>query len=389
MASRRKRVAGARAGSFRPRSSVAGVRSTTRASGKSAALYLKSSLSSWVTDPDPRHRRETERRLREGVKLVRRLYAGFDPKRGYDLNKLSRWPDSRIEEVSRFISHANRLTSGEYHDLYTVVRPRTNEQREALRLHTSQVSTDEDKHPQKAYVIYANVRDARVDFVEEVTLKGVAFGMPIEERRLRVEIREPVEGGALIHRDYLFREVLGFQPGTESTTEEGLRVAKELGTFDPWGQMSIAMRELLPRLPQRSRNGNEAYYRLITDRGPISVSRPVHMLAQLMEEWGDKYDAGFVETIIGLRYQGDEFRAVVGPASLDSKAEQRRARYRRLAYERRLARSRIDPRGRIGKVPRATKVRVTKSVKKKRPAVKKAAVKKRVVKKKPAVRRHR
>lgn len=318
------------------RKPIAGIRARPKAPNYSSAP------ATWYREaPDSRSRRELQRRFAAQLKTVRALYSGFEASAGFDLRKLQRWPESRFKTFERFANLATRLTTGEFHSIYTLARPRTAAQRQALFLHTSQVSPDQRHHPQKAWVIYANVRNARVRYVEEEVPVGAAMGRPIVQKRLRAEIIQPVRGGVLLHRDYLFREVLGFQPGTESTEAEGLRVGRILGTFDPWQQMIKAMEILVRWIPDRTPQGNEAYYRLLSVRGPIGTSVPKHRLVSRMIDWGEEYDPNFAEQLIGVRYQGDEFKAVRGAESLDAKSERRRAQYRRWAYEERLARARV------------------------------------------------
>lgn len=309
-------------------------------------LYT-SKHSTWLTSaPDKRRRSETQARLQEGIKLVRQLYSGFSAEDGYDVRRLRHWPDSRIKELQGFIAQARRLTSGEYHELYTLHRPRTPDQRSALILHSGLISPDERKHPQRAWPIYANTKKVKVRYIKERVPIGAAMGRPIYLERLRAEIRRPVgeKGSVLVHRDYLFREMLGFQPGIDSTTLEGLRVGRLLKTMDPWQQMRKAMRMLVPLLPDYTPQGHEAYYRLLSDRGPIGTSVPKHMLIDRMDMWGEEYgDAGgFVGSLIGVRYVGDELKAVSGPKSVDKRAEQRRTRYQEYISSRSRSRARIQ-----------------------------------------------
>jgi len=309
---------------------------------RSVAPAYRATPAKWVQEAaDARARRELQRRIAAQLKTVRALYSGFEASAGFDLRKVQRWPESRFKTFERFANLATRLTTGEFHSIYTLARPRTPAQRQALFLHTSQVSPDEKRHPQKAWVVYANVRNARVRYVEERVPVGAAMGRPIYRTWLRAEIVQPVRGGVLVHRDYLFREVLGFQPGVESAEAEGLRMGRVLGTFDPWEQMVEAMELLVELLPDRTPQGNEAYYRLLSVRGPIGTSVPKHMLVSRIIRWGEEYDPDFAEQLIGVRYQGDEFKAVRGSESLDAKSEKRRAQYRRWAYEERLARARV------------------------------------------------
>ena len=302
--------------------------------------YLKS-FSSWVTSAKSKGSLLSQQQyFRDGIKLVRKLYAGFTPERGFDVRLLKHWPHSRIEELRGYISDANRLTSGEYHELYTLARPRTSDQIHALQLHTSQVSRDERRHPQQRWVIYANTRKARVRYVVERVPIAAAMGRGIFEERVRAEVVQPVKGGRLVHRDYLFREVLGFQPGIESTTPGGMRMARFLGTVHPWEQMIAAMRVLVRIIPDRTRAGEEAYYRLLTDRGPVYSAVPKHFLVQLMQQWGEEYERAtdFAGMLIGVRFTGDEFKARREGRLRD----ERRRKYERSAYERRLARARLS-----------------------------------------------
>lgn len=303
--------------------------------------------SSWFTDAsNKRSRSETQARLQEGVKLVRQLYSGFTAGEGYDVRRLRYWPDARVKELQGYIAQARRLTSGEYHELYTLHRPRTPDQRSALILHSGLTSPDEDKHPQRAWPIYANTKKIRIRYIKERVPAGAAMGRPIYIERLRAEVRRPVgeKGSVLVHRDYLFREVLGIQPGIDSASPEGIRVGRILRTTDPWAQMRVAMRLLLPHLPDYTPRGDEAHYRLLSDRGPVGTSVPKHMLMDRMDTWGEEYgDAeGFAGMLIGVRYVGDEFAAISGPKSVDKVAQQRKARYQEYISSRGKARSRIQ-----------------------------------------------
>jgi hypothetical protein len=312
--------------------------------------------------------------LREGLKTARRLYAGLTPARGFDARSLKHWPNARVEVLSQLITSAHRLTAGEFHELYTVVYPRTADQVAALQLHTTQVSPD-PRYPQKGWVVHANVRGARVRYIPERVVIGAAMGRPIYEERLRAEVVRPVKGGVLLHRDYLFREVLGFQPGADSTTAEGKRLGAMLKSFDPWVQMVHAMRLLMKRIPKRTSTGEEAYYRLLTDRGPTGTSVPAHMLIERMQRWSERYDKSFVEFLIGVRYTGSEFKARIQ----GRKTIERRQRYERLQKQLRLERSRIARTGHLGPKskpkPKAKRKRVAapkkKAFKKKSPARKK------------------
>lgn len=337
-------------------------------------LYKKT-FSSWYQNESPKNRQIQDQILRKGLKDVRRIYSNFDPLRGFDARFLKHWPDARIEELRGFIRAAHLLTSGEFHDLYQLVRPRTAAQEAALRLHTGQTSKDPARHPQRAYAIYPNTRGARVEYVVEDVSVGAAMGRPIYERRVRAEIRQPVRDGVLVHRDYLFREVLGFQPGVESTSVEGLRAGRLLGTLAPWDQMVRAMEMLVPRLPARTRVGDEAHYRLLTPRGPIGRSVPRHMLVSLMQHWGDQYDPNFVEALIGVRYQGSEFAA----RESDRKTDKRRVMYKEHARQERLQRARIT---RTGELHPVSKLASKKKSDKKKLAKKKQVVRNKLISKK-------
>lgn len=335
-------------------------------------------ISSWYANASPRDRLYRQRVLQSGLKLVRRLYAGFTPADGFDGRDLKHLPDAQATELLGYISAANRLTSGEFHGLYQVTRPRTPAQMRAMRVYTSQASPDEDRHPQKGFVTYANTRTARVRFVTEERLVAAPMGRAVTQVTTRVEMRQPVKGGALVHRDYLFREVFGFQPGEDSATPEGLRLGRQLGTFVPWEQMVIAMQRLVKVIPDRTRKGDEAHYRLLSDRGPIGSGVPKHMLVDTMQRWGDVYDETFVEVLIGVRYIGDEFAM----RRQGVQSSQRRMRYQRLAHDLRLARRRIRPDGSLRAKSSRTRPVILPDGSLEYPKKKRSAKKKRSIKKK-------
>lgn len=315
----------------------------SRAKKKSArpSLYLPDFNPVLIAEPS------TVSYLRSGLKLIRKLYSGFDPESGFDARKIKHWPTARVHAAQSFISQAHLLVSGAQGDQYVIARPRTDAQVAALQLRTSQVSTHPRQHPLKGYVIYTNTpKRTRVVYREE----EVPMGFGLVETRLRVEVRQQMQTGPLVNRDYLFREVLGFQPGVDSHTPEGVRLGRELGTLVPWEQMELAMARLARRIPARvdrgPKRGEEAYYQLLSVRGPVGSSIPHHMLVERMIRWGEHYVETFAETLIGVRYQGDEFKAVRGDQSLDARRERRQARYRKLREQLRRERAKLDRRAR-------------------------------------------
>lgn len=326
-----------------------------------------------------------ERSIRERFPLLRKIYGGFTSAEGYDLRYIKRWPEARLNQARKYLSQVNRLTSGESWQTFSLHKATTLEEHQAIYRHTRQGS-DDPKHPLKAYVLFSNVKGARVRYVEEEYPIAAAMGRPIVKKRLRAEVVRPVKRGLLLQRDYIFDEVLGFQPGVDVGTPQGAKNAELLGTAEPWEQMLIAMERLLAFLPQHTASGEPAWYRLLSDRGPIDGAATKSRLMARMQRYAAEYDPTFVETLIGVRFQGGEFES----RKIQRRSEEMRQKYREQAAERRKARARIDWDYRIAEEDRRMKANLAlyAKAKAKRKTFKKMKVKfrkkKSARKKKPA-----
>jgi hypothetical protein len=118
-----------------------------------------------------------------------------------------------------------------------------------------------------------------------------------------------------VDRDYLFQEMLGFQPYR-------------------WEDFIRALRMLLPLLPDKTPTGKDALYTLLSrEHGPISAPVPKPFLLQVMLEWSEAYANEFAGTLIGVRYQGDRWQAAMGPQSELNQRERRRMLYRRIKQQ--------------------------------------------------------
>lgn len=290
-----------------------------------------------------------------GLKRVRKIYAGFDAKDGFDIKRLDRLPLERREDLHSHISEVNReMSRGEEFGKqeWKIVRPRSKAQREALIRHTLE-PLGSRAHPRRAFIVPTGTpTKTQVRYVKGPVVRGwrrpVLWGTgiptlpePILEEGLRAEVVETYPGGETAFRDYIFAELLGWQPGLD--IQAGIEGAKFLGIpRDPWEQMAFAIEQLMPMLPSTTPGGKPAYYQLITGNGPISTVWSWEDLLWGMREFYEKGGSGhidierrqkdpsastFTETIIGVRYQGTELQAIGGPRSAVATLERRRAAY--------------------------------------------------------------
>lgn len=195
---------------------------------------------------------------------------------------------------------------------HLIVRPRTKAEEKALRIHTQQ------KVPrQKAFVIHTSKPlVAQVHFVTQPEKKMPFFAAPIGGG-LRVEMVQTYQDGELVltDRDYLFEEVLGFQPYR-------------------WEDFIYALQMLLPLLPDTTPTGKPAMYTLLSrEHGPISVPVLKEFLIEVLQEWAEKYEDEFAGTLIGVRYQGDRWVAAMSPTSEYNTRQERRSLYRKIRVQ--------------------------------------------------------
>lgn len=360
----KKKPAPIRKTSYRKRAPVQQSRSAPRYLKTPANWYLKKSTG------EPTSAAEKANFLqyfKEGLPKASELYAGFTKGEGYDLKRLPFWPPERYHAARMAVSETNHLYSTGYGS-FIAVKPRTPQERAALEVYTGQ-HFEVPGHPQQRFLVPANVSKrslGRVRYIKE----SVPLGFGVTQERLRAEVVTGVKGGRLMTRRYLFSEILGFQPGVESAGPLGLTQGQRLGTFDPWEQMKIAMREFERRLPQRVRSGKFkgeiAHYQMLTDRGPVGSPMEADMLVANMERWGEEYatHAGFAANLIGVLYRGSQWNAdrkyILQETKRQRYQRERREFYKQMAKERHHQASmvdqfgqrwRVNKKGRLEKVP--------------------------------------
>jgi hypothetical protein len=316
----------------------------------------------WYSKLDTRHRRGQLAYLKEGIKNVRHVFRGFDAAHGFDLSKINHWPKRREQEAIDFIQRFHSFTSRRSE--YIIVRPKSKAEYEALLRRTTE-SEGTRKHGRRAFIVETGTpKESKIRYVKAPVQVGwrrvpVGFGQyrlePIVETRLRAELYRELPSGALVvDRDYLFAEVLGWQPGLD--LQKGMKGAKLLGIpQDPWEQMIFAMRQLIPLLPTETPGGKEPFFQVLSlKHGPIGSPQPLSTLMDVLLDWFERYEPAdarrqeedpksttFAETIIGVRYIGDEWRAIGRPGGgVAGALERRRQRYKKLAYQERLERMR-------------------------------------------------
>lgn len=263
-------------------------------------------------------------------------------------------------EAQHYIRLYNAYTSRA--DKFIVVRPKSKAEADALYRHTTE-SFPEGKHSQKAWIVHSEQPGtARVRYLKAPVQVGWKKAKKGYERDigpgLRVELVHDVRGGQLIDRDYIFKEVLGFQPGIDFTRATFLAAERLRLPADPWEQIRVAIEMLMDVLPDKTPRGHDAYYKILTLRhGPIGASVPKEMLVGELIRYGQTYAKGFAEAIIGVRYMGSEWQAVSpsNAKNADRQQDIRRAHYRKLAYQERLARMRQSRQSRKSRKPRKHK----------------------------------
>jgi len=259
----------------------------------------------------PRIKQAKERDLRERLRIVRKLFSGFEARDGYGARYPGNWSLRRRRELERFSYEANALLSVPS----LIVAPKNSDQRAALIKHTGQLHKRQIRFvvhvpaPQRKHVRYVR---ARVPFPHMGA--GALF-----QKGLRVEVVDKVTGGEMYTRDYLFREILGYQPVL-------------------WSDFLDAMLRLLPYLPDLAPSGEEAAYTLLSvPHGPISSPVLKSFLLDEMQDWAGRYKEEFAGLLVGVRYQGDTFRSYMSEKSEYNERQRIRSGFRRAKYKYSLA----------------------------------------------------
>jgi hypothetical protein len=321
------------------------------------AQYTKGTAKWLSSVEDPRQRRGTLNYFRDGLRNVRRVFQGFDAKSGFSLKDMKRWPHARMVEAQHYIRLYNAYTSRR--SRFVITRPRGNAEKEALQRFTFE-TFPEGKHGQKAWIVHTDSPDTAEIQYQRMPVqtgwrrvrKGRKFIYErIIEEGLRVKVVHNVRGGKLIDQDWLFKEVLGFQPGIDFT-KRALITRHELQlSADPYEQMRAAILMMIDMLPDTTPNGKEAYYKILTaQHGPIGASQPKSRLLEEFMRYIETYGSQaresealrikrglstFAESIIGVRYMGSEWSAINQDARMERSALRERKERQELRRERR------------------------------------------------------
>lgn len=262
----------------------------------------------WFLDlATPRIKQARERDLREKLRTVRRLFSGFEASDGYDGRYPRNWSMQRRRSVERFAYQANTLLSTPG----LLIKPRSQRERDALEKHTGQL------HPRQIrFVVHVPApQKMRVRFVRDRARVPFMGAAALRLKTLRVETVEKVTGGEMYTRDYLFREILGYQPVV-------------------WEDFIYALIRLLPYLPDRTPSGEEATYTLLSQpHGPISSPVLKSLLLEEMQRWAEEYADDFPGLLVGVRYQGDTFRSYMSPGSEYNERQRIRSVFQKIKKE--------------------------------------------------------
>lgn len=327
----------------------------------------------WVLELSGTDRRQKLRQLQADVKALRKIFTGFEAKDGFDARHPENWSAARVAKARRYGVRLHNLQSSPH----VIVRPRSTAQREALLRHVAQPWPN-----LKAFVVHTpHPANTQVEYVREpprllpfhVTLPG----------RVRVQLVKKIRGGAQLTRDYLFREILGYQPGLSGP---GGRFRKGR---NPWEDMIHATRLMLPYMPDTAISAQtgkpeEAWYTFVSmPHDSIGAAiRKSDLLSVLRSDYS-RYSEGFAGLILGFRYQGSRWKAAMSPRSEMNQRDRWKQHYKQEREDTLKALRRMDER--LSRSARVFKKKKRKSIKRIKPIKLVKPVK--PVKKKRVVRR--
>jgi hypothetical protein len=289
----------------------------------------------WVLDiKDLPTRRLRINQLRQDVQELRKIFSGFEAKNGFDVRHPENWSAGRVAKARRYGIRMRQLKSSPH----IIVRPRTQAQREALLRHVAQPWPN-----QKAFIVHTpHPIGTVVDYVYEPE-RRFPFNVVVPAR-LRVQLSKEIHGGTHMTQDFLFREILGYQPGLPGP---GGMYRKGR---NPWDDMIRATRALLPHMPKttmsaRTGEEEEAWYTFISmPHDSIGASiRYSEILNKLQEDFS-QYRESFAGLILGFRYQGDRWKAAMSPQSEMNQRDKTRVLYKKIRAEDLKAMRRMDAR---------------------------------------------
>lgn len=264
-------------------------------------------------------RRQKLNQLRDDVKALRQVFVGFEAKDGFDARRPERWSGARVAKAKRYGIRLRNLQAAPH----VIVRPRTQEQRVALLRHVAQPWPN-----MKAFIIHTpHPKGTRVRYVKEPQ-RLLPFHVT-KPAQLRVQLVKKIRGGSQMTQDFLFREILGYQPGLSGP---GGRFKKGR---NPWADMLYATRMLLPYMPSWSMNAQtrkkeEAWYTVISmPHDSIGASIRKSEILNTLREWSEQYLGSFAGLILGFRFQGTRWKAAMSPRSEMNQRERWRMIYKK------------------------------------------------------------
>lgn len=294
-----------------------------------AGQETTSTIPPWLLElKDPRSRKLAFNNLVADVKALRQVFTGFETVDGYDLRHVELWSQRRVVRARKFGVRLRNLKSYPH----IIVRPRTAEQRAALFRHVSQPWKN-----LKAFVVHTP-RNPERTVVQYVMGPPIPMGFGVTLRpKLRVQLVADELGGKHLTQDFLFREILGYQPGLP-----GPGGAFRHGRH-PWEDMIYATRMLLPFMPRTTMSAKtgqeeEAWYTVISmPHDSIGASIRWSEILNYFRSDYSKYDPEFAGLILGFRYQGDRWKAAMSPRSEMNRRDRWKSLYRQEKSETRKA----------------------------------------------------
>lgn len=268
-------------------------KTSPKSSPKSAKRLARPAA--WVSDLSPLDRAKKFDYLSRTVRDLRKFFTGFDARDGYDLRHPERLSAQRVKAITQYGGHLHSMTATPH---VRVAKPRSKKKQAALESFTGQRYSGMKKS--RAYVVPVDNEAAQLNTKVSVTDAG------------QVRVERHVGKAHLIDEFYLFSDY-GFDSAEFISLDDVIKASRYMvkkvlpsGTYVLWSKVHGAI--WLP-----------------LDRDEILLN-----LNGLVNKYlkANEHHAGFANTLLGWKYQGDYSTAEV---TYTEREQRRRAAHRRKA----------------------------------------------------------
>lgn len=243
----------------------------------------------WVSSLKPIERAKKFDYLNRTVKDLRKFFAGFDARDGYDLRHPERLSAQRVKAITQYGGHLHSMMATPH---VRVSKPRSKKKQAALESFTGQRYSGTKKP--RAYVISVDNEAAQLDTKVSVTKSG------------QVRIERQVGKAHLVDQYYLFADN-GFPPSSFRSFDDVLKASRHL------------VKKVLPPGFYTLWSAKHGSIWIPMDRDDI--------LRNLNKNTGESNEReGFPNDLLGFKFQGDESTA---ETEYIERSQRRRAAERR------------------------------------------------------------